>query len=382
MFVGSIRLAVGQIRHSIKRSLTKSHPSSGHYFTASKTMSSSSRSSSRSPSVVLYSIYTEGPRGIKDSLQTICPKVFEDCTVVDWDEEPLSDKSVRSLREAEIILMDPHKLPSLMTVIENVKWIQSTWAGVDSFINKFDPALLPPKFTLTRCAGVFGDHMSEYVIGQIISYERSFKFLWEAQQKTEWALDEYTADKSYHLLKGRTISIIGAGEIGTEIGKVCKAFNMHVIGLVRRAVPQDQRNAAFDEYRLTEELPYVLEEADFIVNVLPSTKQTVGLFTGNILSHCKKKPMFINVGRGDVIDEASLIKAIKERWICHAVLDVFNPEPLSKESPLWSMPEVTITPHVSAQTHGPEMTKVFIDNYQRYVNGETLKHQVNWVAKY
>eukprot|EP00057_Strongylocentrotus_purpuratus_P001244 XP_001197321.2 PREDICTED: glyoxylate/hydroxypyruvate reductase A HPR2 [Strongylocentrotus purpuratus] len=382
MFPGSVGLLASQIRHGIKASFSRSssYSSQRNFYSASRVSMMSTLA--RSPSVVVYSECTEGPKGIKECLKTISPKIFEGCTFVDRNEEPLSDESVESFRKAEIVLMDTERLPALMTTLENVKWVQSTWAGVDAFINKIDPALLPPKFTLTRLAGVFGTHMAEYVIGHILAHERSFKFLWEAQQKKEWALDEYSATKGYQLLAGRTISVIGAGDIGTEIGKVCKAFNMRVIGLVRRDVPKEQRNAAFDEYRLTEELPYVLEEADFIVNVLPSTEQTMGFFSGNTLSHCKKKPVFINVGRGDVIDEASLINAIKEGWICHAVLDVYKPEPLPKESPIWTMPEVTITPHVSAQTHAPEITGLFADNYQRYINGETLRHQINWAAKY
>ncbi|XP_071504134.1 uncharacterized protein in proB 3'region-like [Diadema antillarum] len=352
--------------------------SSAAIFSSPITMATSNGAAS--PYIVVHSLFKDGPRGIFECMKRMHPEVFQLCHFIDCDV-PFSDEIIEKFKKADVLLLDTERLPSLMSLLQSAKWVQSTWAGVDGFINHMDPSQLPPKFTLTRFAGIFGTHMAEYVIGHIVAHERRFALLREAQKRSEWVQGEYTRI-GYHLLKGRTVAVLGAGDIGTEVGRVCKALNMRVIGLVRKDLPPAQRSSSIDEYKKNEDLPYVLGEADFVVNVLPSTQQTINFLSGDVLSLCKKKPVFINVGRGDVISEDSIIKAIGEGWISHAILDVTNPEPLPKESPLWQMREVTITPHVSAQSHGPEVTEVFMENYKRYINKEPLKYQLDWTAKY
>ncbi|XP_046576990.1 glyoxylate/hydroxypyruvate reductase B-like [Haliotis rubra] len=125
----------------------------------------------------------------------------------------------------------------------------------------------------------------------------------------------------------------------------------------------------------------LLSSCDFLVNILPSTPETRGLLSGDVLSHCRKKPLFINVGRGDIIDDESLLSALRRGWLSGAVLDIFTEEPLSRDSPLWGERDVVITPHVSNQSDCMDSYKklasMFLANYNRYLNGQALENVVN-----
>nr|XP_006822268.1 PREDICTED: putative D-3-phosphoglycerate dehydrogenase-like [Saccoglossus kowalevskii] len=181
--------------------------------------------------------------------------------------------------------------------------------GVDAILDKLDRSRELPKFKLSRYAGVFGPHMAEYVIGSIIARERSFHLLKKDQEKCEW---NRPLRSEYRLLSTLSIGILGAGDIGLEIARVCKAFGMTVWGLVRHNLPPEKRSQYINHYRQMSMLPELLENCDYVCNVLPSTKQTIGLLNGNVLESCKaKKSVFINVGRGNIITEESLVNAMK-----------------------------------------------------------------------
>ncbi|XP_046547015.1 glyoxylate/hydroxypyruvate reductase B-like [Haliotis rubra] len=125
----------------------------------------------------------------------------------------------------------------------------------------------------------------------------------------------------------------------------------------------------------------LLSSCDFLVNILPSTPETRGLLSGDVLSHCRKKPLFINVGRGYIIDDESLLSALRGGWLSGAVLDVFAEEPLSRDSPLWGERDVVITPHASNQSDCMDSYKklasMFLANFNRYVNGQALENVVD-----
>ncbi|KFM65721.1 Glyoxylate/hydroxypyruvate reductase A, partial [Stegodyphus mimosarum] len=143
------------------------------------------------------------------------------------------------------------------------------------------------------------------------------------------------------------------------------------------------RSSSTDSYdEATTNLNKVLEEVDYLCNVLPSTDETRGLLDDDVLKNCKKKPVFINIGRGDIISESNIIKALKEEWISKAILDVFETEPLPPSSPLWQTPEVYITPHVGAIPRIDGIAKFIAQNYVRYVNGEPLMNHIEWNKGY
>lgn len=119
-----------------------------------------------------------------------------------------------------------------------------------------------------------------------------------------------------------------------------KLFGATIWGMTR-TVPKEKL-PYLDEHRTVDSLPEILENCDYIINILPATQDTIGFLNGNILQHCKGNTVFINVGRGSIIREADLLNALEQKWISAAILDVFEKEPLPRESKLWSLPQVTI----------------------------------------
>ena len=150
----------------------------------------------------------------------------------------------------------------------------------------------------------------------------------------------------YRELCELTIGIIGFGEIGQEIAKYCKSMRM-TVNSIHRSVPVMEFSFV-DECFSVQDLPKCLKRCDYLCSVLPSTACTKGLLSGDVLENCKeKKTVLINIGRGNVISNSTILKALDNQWIGGAILDVCEEEPLSKDSALWTHPQVTITPHVS-----------------------------------
>ncbi|XP_019629904.1 PREDICTED: uncharacterized protein LOC109474138 [Branchiostoma belcheri] len=334
---------------------------------------------SRLPVVHLYT-YLAAP--LQESLHKLCPGMAVVKVVgSNFDTYGLlpsapTPEDVAALQEAEILVADPNLMPPLMHKLPQLKWVQSTWAGVDSMLKHLDKTKPLPSYTLTRFGGVFGPAMAEYVISNIVNRERRAQKQWENQRNGVW--DRAGDIHNYRPLTMLSVGILGVGDIGKDIARYCKTFGMTVWGVVRRELSQDKRSPYVDHYRKFSELPEVLQKCDYICCVLPSTAETKGLLNGNILESCKeKKSVFINIGRGDVISEETIVNAIQSGWISHAILDVFETEPLPATSQLWKMPQVTITPHVSAVSIPSQVAEMFYDNYQRYVKGEELKYIIN-----
>jgi len=281
---------------------------------------------------------------------------------------------VEKLQEAKVILSDPNTAPRYLPSLLELEWMQLTWAGVEEAIKYVTPQQ-KGSLTLTRFGGVFGPAMVQYVIGHIVSWEREFRKLWRDQQECKWD-KEWALNAKYCVMPKLTIGILGLGDIGQNLAKTCKALNMTVWGVGRR--DKSDRQEFVDHYATLSRLPEVLQSCDYVCNILPSTTATKYLLSGNVLESGKdKRPVFINIGRGDVIDEKSLIHALNEGWISGAILDVFEVEPLPKESALWKMPQVVITPHTAAVSFPEEVAELFAENLALYEAGEKLKFCVD-----
>ncbi|XP_069141970.1 glyoxylate/hydroxypyruvate reductase B-like [Argopecten irradians] len=318
---------------------------------------------------------------VKDLARAVArmlPQVEVKHLCIQSEDNYLSDEDWSDLRgNADILLADLPIIKSALFTSTKLKWAQSTWAGVESLITVVDP-LKPPDVIVTRTGSGFGNLMAEYVLGYIIATERKFLQMAVDQKAKEWNPDQYKRD--VRLLSQLRLGILGAGQIGTQIGSLCKSVGMEVWGLARS---KHSDLGPFDVCRTTDELADILQNCDYICNVLPSTEETKGLLSGDMLSHCQvKKPTFINVGRGNIVDDESLIKAIENQWIAGAVLDVFDSEPLPRDSRLWSNPNVVITPHMSGPCNTEPVAKAFTCNYQKYIAGHTLDYIVKWKNGY
>lgn len=315
-------------------------------------------------------------KGLANFLQELRP----DIPTVEINAASQSDDSeIKSkLREAEIIFGDPAMVVPYWDELKNTRWFQSTWAGNDALFKALTSTkITAPPFAVTRFAGSFGPLMAEYVIGHIIANERQFFGLCDDQKQKKWD----TCNRGdYRPLSTLTVGILGIGDIGKEIARICKAFGMNVWGMVSTEGREEQH---VDHLVPLDRLPELLHESNYVCNVLPSTSKTHDLLSGEMLSYCRrKKSVFINVGRGDVIDEASILHALKENYISKAILDVFNEEPLPKESALWEHPDVHISPHISSVTLDFQVAKLFGENFDRFVQEQPLRYVIDWSKGY
>ncbi|CAH1776215.1 unnamed protein product, partial [Owenia fusiformis] len=291
---------------------------------------------------------------------------------------PVTPNILKELQKADILVTEPGLIHSAIQDLPNLKWMHSVWAGNDKMFQNLDSKKPIPSYKFTRFAGCFGSHMAEYVIGHILARERMIIDTWQDKQEKFW---NKSVRQTYRILPELTLGILGVGDIGQEVAKVCKRFGMKIWGLVKQDIPN--RSKDIDEYRQIPELPELLENCDYIVNILPSTPSTKGLLSSETLKHCsKKKSVLINVGRGDIVDEAGIINALDNGWLSGAVLDVFDEEPLPKTSALWDHPAVHITPHVSAVTFGWQAAELFCENYEKFMKGEELPYPVSWEKGY
>ena len=294
--------------------------------------------------------------------------------------EGLSENlAAKIVGDCNILVADPDLVGPIVYNISKVKWMQSTWDGVDA-MSKFIKHDKPyPQLQVTRHA-VFGRHMAEYVLGHIIAIERNFKGVFSNQERHQWEMSR----RSYRLLNKLTIGLIGVGDIGSSVAKAAKHFGMTVHGVVSKEIDADKRNPSIDRYYFSlEHLPEMLQNCDYVCNTLPKTPQTNGALMNDMLKNCKeRRSIFINIGRGNVITEDEILKALNSKWIDGAVLDVFEEEPLPKSSPLWDFRNVVITPHCSGLSLDEEIADSFIENLKNYVSGNGLNHIVDWRKGY
>jgi phosphoglycerate dehydrogenase-like enzyme len=268
----------------------------------------------------------------------------------------------------DIVLGAPSMIAKELGNLPNLKWVQSTWAGVEPLL---DPSLRRD-YILTNARGVFGGLMSEFVFGYLLAHERKIFELSEAQQHKEWR----------HFLtgtlRGKTIGLLGVGSIGAEVARTAKFFNMTVRGYTRSSEDCEY----VDEYFHVGELLKFANGLDYLISILPNTKETRKLVDADLLSALPPHCVFINVGRGSAVDESALVDALENTKLAGAVLDVFEQEPLPKEHPFWVTKNLQMTFHTSAPSFPEDIAKVFIENYRLYIEGKPLKFQVDFGRGY
>ncbi|MEE9161901.1 MAG: D-2-hydroxyacid dehydrogenase [Candidatus Neomarinimicrobiota bacterium] len=287
---------------------------------------------------------------------------------VAWVRTKSDGDTAVAVPEAEVIVADPPLVAGHLERASALKWMQSTYAGVDDLVG----AGARQDYLLTRLAEVFAPLMAEYVVAQMLARERYLADLARQQAARQWQPARYRS------LANLTVGILGLGNIGQVVAAAAKAFGMTVWGLRRCAGAVPGVNRVFT----TPELAAFLHGPDYLVNILPTTPGTRGLLSGDALKVCLPGTVLINIGRGDVIDEASLVRAVTEGWLGGAVLDVFEEEPLRSSSPLWDLPGVTITPHVAALGGAADIAEVVAANVERYLDGEPLNYVVDWERGY
>ena len=267
-----------------------------------------------------------------------------------------------------IVLGDPPLIKDVLASADSLEWVQSGWAGVEQLCR---PGLRRD-YVLTNAKGIFGSLISEYVMTYLFAFERRVFSMRSNQQKQHWQ------PLTYRPAKEITLGIIGLGSIGRELATTARHFGIRVTGLNRSGRSFD----AVEKVYTADDLAVFLKEPDYVVLTLPATPQTSNLINADVLKMMKPSAVMINVGRGNSINEADLVSALREGIIGGAVLDVFEKEPLAQDSPLWKLANVYITPHTSAISFPEDISAIFIGNYHRFVRRESLLHVVDFELGY
>jgi phosphoglycerate dehydrogenase-like enzyme len=255
--------------------------------------------------------------------------------------------------DANVILGEPKLAGPHLSAAKAMLWYQSSFAGVEHVFRHTDRT----DFVFTRMGEGMSAGIAEWTLLCILAHERQFSTILARQAEKKWAHSEV---REYTRLSDRTLGILGAGTIGKHVASVARGLGMATIGFKRTPGPAD----GCDE--TTTSLDHVLASCDVVLNVLPSTPATAGLLSGGVLkAGAARKPLFLNAGRGDVIEDTSLLQALDNGWLSGAYLDVFTEEPLPASSPLWSHPKIVITPHVACVSFTSDVVRVFTDNFER-----------------
>tara|TARA_B100001093_G_scaffold242249_1_gene232030 strand:- start:1222 stop:2178 length:957 start_codon:yes stop_codon:yes gene_type:complete len=253
-----------------------------------------------------------------------------------------------------------------LSLIDGCSYLQGSWAGIETTQAQ---ALIRHAKIFSHGGGLHAIPIATYVFAQILRSIKSVDAHIEMQKQKSWKQMMSVGE-----LTDMTIGISGFGGIGQEVARVAKAFRMTVYGTKRTPVLSDNLDRLFKPSELNE----MLSLSDFVVNCLPSSSETYKIFTDSQFKAMKTSAMFINVGRGESVDETSLAKALMDQEISCAAIDTTDPEPLEGNSPLWTLENCFITPHDSAW--GPRAplraVELFIDNYKRLKEGKKLVNQV------
>jgi len=210
--------------------------------------------------------------------------------------------------------------------------------------------------------------MAEYVVGWCSWVTQRMRVYRDAQRQRRW-LDHVLPDRLF----GKTLTIVGLGDIGRDIARAARGLGMRVLGVTRRGRPVREAARVYPVSAMAR----ALGEADFVVVLLPLTTETRGIIGAAALDAMKPSAWLINIARGAVVDEAALLAALERRQIAGAVLDVFDREPLPPSHPLWKLDNVVVTPHISGPSTPDEIAPVFNDNLARYLAGRPLRHVVD-----
>ena len=282
-------------------------------------------------------------------------------------------------------LPQPEQAPRL-------RWVQLNSAGANHVLQH---PLFAADVTFTTVSGLHAINIGEYVFASILAWSRHLPELLGFQRNSEWPSRRWECCQPSEL-RGATIGIVGYGSIGREVGRLAKAFGMRVLALKRhvetRAEPGsfalgglgDPHGALPDAIYGPDQLHAMLAQCDYVVIAVPLTPETHNMIGQAELHAMKPTAYLVNIARGQVCDEPALVRALQEKWIAGAGLDVFSQEPLPQDSPLWRLPNVILTPHISGFSPNYEQRSIdiFCENLHRYLTGQPLLNVVDKTRGY
>ncbi len=293
----------------------------------------------------------------------------------------------RRAAEAEVI-WGLQLSSDILELAAKLKWFHSYAAGVRESIA---PSAVKRQLKITNSSVVHAPVVTEHTLAMLFSHFRRLGVIAACQHAHRWGKDEYSDGfKSLRSFDGMTCGIFGYGAIGSRLASILKVMGSRVFVYRRNLVPASHADAVFTNG----EYERMLAQCDLVVNTLPDTTETQGFFDTAKFRMMKQGVVFESIGRGSAVDERALALALgydekhgkwaEDGWLSWAILDVFAEEPLPPSSPLWSAPNVTISPHVASVSPGfwPKECGLFGTNLRRYLNGEQMLEQVDIEAGY
>jgi phosphoglycerate dehydrogenase-like enzyme len=281
-----------------------------------------------------------------------------------------ADGLAEALRGSDVLLtwdFTTSALGSAWAGADRLRWVHTASAGID---NVLTADVRDSDVVVTNSRGVFETPIAEYVTGLVLMTAKDMLGTWQRQQRREWE------HRETHRAQGREAVVVGVGPIGRAVGRMLGAVGLRVrgVGRTRRTADPD-----FGEVAAGDDLGAVVAGADYLVLVAPLTEQTRGMVDRDVLAAMPSSAMLINVGRGELVVEDDLVRALQAGDIAAAALDVFEKEPLPPDSPLWTMPHVLVSPHMSADTVGwrDDLAALFLENLGRWCRGEQLRNVVD-----
>jgi phosphoglycerate dehydrogenase-like enzyme len=281
------------------------------------------------------------------------------------------------LDQAEVLFGVPGDsadgLAELLTgAAPSLRWVHATSAGAGELVRRagLDRDALD-RVAVTTSSGVHAVPLAEFAVLGLLAVAKDLPGMAAAQRARSWP----TVRRPLRELHGQTLVLVGLGEIGREVARLGKALGMRTVG-VRRTPGAPPPFT--DEVHGADRLPELAGRADAMVVSLPLTRQTAGLLDRATIQRLPPGCIFVNVGRGRVVDEAALIDALRGRRIAGAVLDVFATEPLPPDSPLWTLPNVLVSPHAAAlsEHENERIVELFVANLRRFLDGDPLVNRV------
>jgi glyoxylate/hydroxypyruvate reductase A len=276
------------------------------------------------------------------------------------------------LGRAEILFdFDKSSGPELPVVAPHVKWIQATSAGIGDYVRKMGYANSMPHTVLTTASGVHARPLAEFCIMVMLAFHKKLLTSLRDQRERRW--ERFAAGE----LDGQTLVIVGVGRIGKEIARLAKEFGMRVVGVKRTVEGVAPESLHLDALYGPMELHRALEQAQNLVLIAPNTSETAGMIGARELALLPRGAVFINIGRGALVDEPALIATLRSGHLLGAGLDVFAEEPLPQDNPLWGMGNVIVCSHSASTAYreNERITDLFCRNLRRYLAGEPLLNQ-------
>jgi phosphoglycerate dehydrogenase-like enzyme len=300
-----------------------------------------------------------------DALKLLQPPPPGERLVIGWNPAEL----MAAAPEAEILVScsaSKAQLEPLFRAAPKLRWMHSLSAGLDTLLF---PALAASPVVLTNARGVYSASLGEWVMASVLFFAKELRRLVRSQERGVWDIYEP------QWVRGKTLGIIGYGDIGRASAQLARAFGMNVLAVRRSPAP----DPLCDEVLGLDRMRDVMARSDYVVVVLPLTPETHHLVGAAEIAAMKPGGVFINIGRGPVVEETPLVEALRAGRIRGAALDVFEQEPVPAGHPLYSLPNVLFSAHCADRvpTWRTDSMQVFLDNLKRYRSGQPLLNVID-----